>query len=222
MVWKTEGCRISHPTYGQVNCSMRQGCPVMPRAEALEMLHRFETEEKLGMYLKETERIWWKEHFPEVPEEVLRHMVGQGEDPMVWTCPWNRRQRRGHRQGKGVVVHLFSGADPSVWTKEKLGELPVHLCRHGDGFPIQHTPSWSVGLFVEACRGWLHQGCDRWPTLQDHKSILRNRGPPGPRRLRGRDDERWHLDHLDPFELELVNSDSALMLKHMALWGEVK
>ena len=49
-------------------------------------------------------------------------------------------------------------------------------------------------------------------------SRLRNRGPPGPRRLRGRDDERWHLDHLDPFELELVNSDSALMLKHMALW----
>ena len=78
VVWKTEGCRISHPTYGQVNCSMRQGCPVMPRAEALEMLHRFETEEKLGMYLKEMERIWWKEHFPEVPEEVLRHMVGQG------------------------------------------------------------------------------------------------------------------------------------------------
>jgi len=49
-------------------------------------------------------------------------------------------------------------------------------------------------------------------------SRLRNRGPPGPRRLRGRDDERWHLDHLDPFELELVNSDSALMLKHIALW----
>ncbi|CAL1128014.1 unnamed protein product [Cladocopium goreaui] len=54
--------------------------------------------------------------------------------------------------------------------------------------------------------------------MKDHKPILRNRGPPGPRRLRGRDDERWHLDHLDPFELELVNSDSALMLKHMALW----
>ena len=48
VVWKTEGCRISHPTYGQVDCSMRQGCPVMPRAEALEMLHRFETEGEAG------------------------------------------------------------------------------------------------------------------------------------------------------------------------------
>ena len=44
--------------------------------------------------------------------------------------------------------------------------------------------------------------------------------PPGPRRLRGRDDERWHLDGLDPYELELVNSDSALMLKHVALWAK--
>ena len=43
------------------------------------------------------ERIWWKEHFLEVPEEVLKHMVGQVEDPMVWTCPWNRRQGWGHR-----------------------------------------------------------------------------------------------------------------------------
>ena len=135
------------------------------------MLHRFETEEKLGMYLKETERIWWKEHFPEVPEEVLRHMVGQGEDPMVWTCPWNRRQRRGtsSRKGRGGALVLWGG---SIGLDQgELGELSVHLCRHSDGFPIQHTPSWSVGLLVEACRGWLHQGSDRWPTLQDHKPI---------------------------------------------------
>ena len=217
VVWKTEGCRISHPTYGQVNCSMRQGCPVMPRAEALEMLHRFETEEKLGMYLKETERIWWKEHFPEVPEEVLRHMVGQGEDPMVWTCPWNRRQRRGHRQGKGVVVHLFSGADPSVWTKENWGSYQC-ICvdtAMGSQFNIHHPGVWAY-LWKLAEGGFIKAVIGGPPCRTT--SRLRNRGPPGPRRLRGRDDERWHLDHLDPFELELVNSDSALMLKHMALW----
>ena len=78
VVWKTEGCRISHPTYGQVDCSMRQGCPVMPRAEALEMLHRFETEERLGMYLKEKERIWWKEHFFGSPRRGASTYGGSG------------------------------------------------------------------------------------------------------------------------------------------------
>eukprot|EP00435_Cladocopium_sp_Y103_P000144 s1479_g1.t1 len=28
VVWKADGCRITHPTYGQVNCMMRQACPV--------------------------------------------------------------------------------------------------------------------------------------------------------------------------------------------------
>ena len=219
VVWKTDGCRISHPSYGQVNCSMRQGCPVMPRAEALEMLHRFEMEEKLGMYLKEKERTWWKQHFPEVPEEVLKHMVGQGEDPMVWTCPWNRRQRRGHRQGKGVVVHLFSGADPSVWTKENWGDYQV-ICvdtAMGSQFNIHHPGVWAY-LWTLAEGGYIKAVVGGPPCRT--VSRLRNRGPPGPRRLRGRDDERWHLDHLDPFEMELVNSDSALMLKQVALWAK--
>ena len=46
---------------------------------------------------------------------------------------------------------------------------------------------------------------------------MRN-GAPGPRRLRGRGEDRWRLQNLQDYELSLVNSDSALCLKQMALW----
>ena len=48
-------------------------------------------------------------------------------------------------------------------------------------------------------------------------SRMRNASP-APRRLRGRGEDRWHLQNLQDYELNLVNSVSALCLKQMALW----
>ena len=117
---------------------------------------------------------------------------GSGGDPMVWTCPWNRRQRRGHRQGKGVVVHLFSGADPLVWTKENWGSYQC-ICvdtAMGSQFNIHHPGVWAY-LWKLAEGGFIKAVIGGPPCRTT--SRLRNRGPPGPRRLRGRmpDSANW-------------------------------
>ena len=49
-------------------------------------------------------------------------------------------------------------------------------------------------------------------------SRLRNKGPPGRRRVRGRGLERFGLANLSPEEMELVDGDTALFLKQVALW----
>ena len=49
-------------------------------------------------------------------------------------------------------------------------------------------------------------------------SRLRNKGPPGPRRVRGRGLERFGLANLSSEEMELVDGDAALFLKQAALW----
>ena len=117
------------------------------------------------------------------------------------------------------MVHLFSGVDASVWTKEDWGDYTMQcICvdrAMGSQFNIHHPGVWSC-LWKLAEGGFIKAVIGGPPCRTT--SRLRNRGPPGPRRLRGRDDQRWHLDHLDPFGMELVNSDSELMLKHVALW----
>ena len=101
---------------------------------------------------------------------------------------------------------MFSGADPSVWTKENWGSYQC-ICvdtAMGSQFNIHHPGVWAY-LWKLAEGGFIKAVIGGPPCRTIGR--LRNRGPPGPRRLRGRDDERWHLDHLDPFELELVSSD---------------
>ena len=91
----------------------------------------------------------------------------------------------------------------------ELGELGSYqsICvdtAMGSQFNIHHPGVWAY-LWKLAEGGFIKAVIGGPPCRTT--SRLRNRGPPGPRRLRGRDDERWHLDHLDPFELELVSSD---------------
>ena len=49
-------------------------------------------------------------------------------------------------------------------------------------------------------------------------SRLRCRGPPGPRRVRGRGADRWGLEGLTAREREQVRGDSALVVKQVGLW----
>ena len=49
-------------------------------------------------------------------------------------------------------------------------------------------------------------------------SRLRCKGPPGPRRVRGRGSDRWGLEGLTAREREQVRGDSALVVKQVGLW----
>ena len=70
----------------------------MRRKEALQLIDQFKKDEK-NYGLDEDLKSWWKGHFPEMPEKLLRYMRGQGQDPHHGALPWNRRQRRSHLRG---------------------------------------------------------------------------------------------------------------------------
>ena len=216
LTWKPGHCSIDHPVHGRVECVLRAGCPVMRRREALQLIDQFEKDEK-NYGLDEELKSCWKGHFPEMPERLLRYMRGQGQDPHQWALPWNRRQRRAHLRGNGVIIHLFAGKKASEWEKTTIEGCTVIAVdtQMGSQFNL-HAP----GVF--AYLWWLvEQGVVRaivgGPPCRT-TSRLRNQAPPGPRPLRGRDDLRWCLDGLSSEEMELVDHDSALMMKQTALW----
>ena len=124
--WDSSGCTIHHPTRGNLKCWLRNGCPVVKESHALHLIgdiEEFEKRKKHGPKLASGQisgeiREWWKKRYPHVPDSVLQHMVGQHDGmPEGSNLPWNRHIRRRIEQSKAVVIHLFSGKEPSFWKK---------------------------------------------------------------------------------------------------------
>ena len=187
----------------------------MDRQSALSMLDRFEAEEKGANELDAEQLAWWGTHFAEVPPEVLRYMGGQGRVPEQ--PPWNRRTRRTHAKAKGVIINLFCGPNPKKWSGIGGDSFVwLHLdTLLGSQYSLHNPQVWSYvwGLALKGRVAAILGG----PPCRT-VSRMRNSASPGPRRLRGRGAHRWHLPHLQDYELNLVNSDTALCLKQMALW----
>ncbi|CAK9056938.1 unnamed protein product [Durusdinium trenchii] len=185
------------------------------QAEMEDLSLMIELEDRGEVALSEEDRQWWQKHFPELPHPVLQHMAGQSQDPT--TTPWNRRIRRAHLTGKGVIVHLFSGPDVKKWNCVGGGAYSW-LCidtEINSSLNLRNPAVWgylwklaSLGRIVAIVGG---------PPCRT-VSRLRNRSPPGPRRLRGRGEDRWCLNDLSEEELRLVHGDTALCMKHMGLW----
>lgn len=95
LTWGPDECNIEHPTKGKIRCWRRSGCPVMNREEALDLIEELEDQSDENLLTEET-KSWWKERYPNLPEEVLQFMKGQH---MRWQdcpgiLPFNRRQRK--------------------------------------------------------------------------------------------------------------------------------
>ncbi|CAK9114144.1 Retrovirus-related Pol polyprotein from transposon TNT 1-94 [Durusdinium trenchii] len=150
------------------------------------------------------------------PKDVTvdQHMAGQSQESTA--PPWNRRLRRAHMTGKGVIVHLFSGADAKKWNDIGGGRYSW-LCIDTEinAALNLHNPSvWSY-LWKLASLGRIVAIIGGPPCRT--VSRLRNKAP-GPRRLRGRGEDRWCLPELDDDEQRLVHGDTALCMKHIGLW----
>ena len=214
--WQKHHCVFRHPAKADIHCTLRGGCPVVDRDEALELLEAFETEQRIGSPMDEKELQWWIKRFPQVPIAVWKHMEGQGMEVDGEKCPWNRRRRRALLSSKGVVVHLFSG-DPTVWTKENwMGyEFLAVDVNMGSQFSLHNPHTWAF-LWKLAQMGRIRAIIGGPPCRTT--SRLRHRAPPGPRPIRGRDDERFVRANASEAERELAHSDTALFLKQLGLW----
>jgi hypothetical protein len=223
--WSSNECVIAHPVKGNLQCWRRQGCPVMREDEALlllEELEKVETENGLGVG-KDVEE-WWRKYFPQIPDEVLQRMKGQGRH---WSecsgppLPWNRRRRRQIEASKGVILHLFSGG--AVMSKKweelrKNGYEVITLDISTNAAENLHNATiWSY-LWDLASRNKL-LAILGGPPCRSFSRLRHQR--PGPRPLRARGPQRWSLPNLNQWELQTVTDDSALILKMLGLVDRV-
>ena len=180
--WSKEGCVIKHPRQGPIPCWLRGGCPVMNRRKALEMLREFEEMESQRLDLEPEDVAWWLGNVPGFPKELLTYMKGQSWNPSGEELPWNRRQRRSHQTAKGVIVHLFSGANLTRWKKTlPSGYVWLFLdTQLGSRFDLHSPHVWGY-LCSLAKQGQLRAIIGGPPCRTT--SRLRNKGPPGPRRV---------------------------------------
>ena len=69
--WQRDRCDISHPKHGRLECVRRQGCPVMERQAALNLLDSLERGGVGDTYeLTEPEMEWRKKRYPQAPERI--------------------------------------------------------------------------------------------------------------------------------------------------------
>ena len=213
--WRREGCVIHHPRLGPIRCSLRSGCPVMDRQEALDMLEEFEKENEKGVDVESCDRQWWSKHFPELPDQVLKFMKGQMDVEGRWKPPWNRRIRRRLETSKGVVLHLFAG-DAKKWTRHDWGEFEV-LCvdvNQGSQFDLHAPGTWSY--VCSLARKGLIRAVLGGPPCRTTSRLRQCQ--PGPRVLRGRGALRFAVPGLSDSEEVLMHGGTALMVKQLAVW----
>ena len=225
ITWDGSGCVIHHHSRGNLRCWLRNGCPVVKESHALQLIGEIEEMEKrkkqgpklASGQLSRDVKDWWHERFPQVPEPVLQHMVGQNDGmPEGSNLPWNRHVRRRMAQSKAIVIHLFSGREPSYWKKGWPNGVEVlTLDKEVDSRQDLHNPYvWSYLVHLAKTKNIL--GIIGGPPCRS-VSRLRHLSP-GPRPVRGRGEKRFGLDELTNPELSLVHGDSALLLKQLALW----
>ena len=224
--WDSKGCLIHHEVLGPLKCWLRNGCPVVHEDHALVLIQELETLERkrrlgpklAGESVSQGVVDWWNEMFPSVPPQVLQHMVGQDHVPKGEDLPWNRRARKRFRKAKGLIIHLFSGNKESSrqWKQGWPKGVEV-LC-----LDIKDDPR--MDLNDPKVWGYVCHLVRTKPIIAliggpPCRSISRLRNiRPGPPPLRGRTEDRWGLPDLSLADQAKTDSDSALVLKQVALF----
>ena len=140
---------------------------------------------------------WWSQRFPDVPQRIWDHMVGQDLGmPQGEGLPWNRRSRRKFDQAKGLIIHMFSGDAPSSkkWTQGWPPGVEVITVDTSTN-PLQdvHKPAvWGYLCHLAATKPII--AVIGGPPCRS-VSRLRNVRP-GPVPLRGRYEDRFGLPGL--------------------------
>ena len=218
ITWNSGGCTIRHPTKGALRCWRRQGCPIMDEEEALSLLSEVEKEEQKG--IADEIRHYWSLRFPNVPDDIFRFMKGQNRDAKLLgdELPWNRRQRRQFETAKnGILLHLFSGDADKRKKWEEVGQtlgLQVMTLDILNNQNLHDEGIWCY-VFHLAKLGKIKILVGGPPCRTT--SRLRHQRP-GPVPLRGRGHLRWRLPDLSAPNRNLVDGDTALILKMLGIY----
>ena len=135
-----------------------------------------------------TDREWWLQQFPHLPEEVLEFM-GRVEDGTEAAA-----LRRRWEKSRGLVVHLFAGKDAREWRREDWkGYEVITIDMEENARQNLHDAALWGYLWYLAKKGLIRAAIGGPPC----RTISRLRhNPPGPKPLRGRDQRRYGLPGL--------------------------
>ena len=117
LTWEAERVVVQHPSRGFLPISCKEGCPLIPRKLALELIREIE-ESKRGVVLKrfglEKESKWLVDLVNSHPvlRKLPRHIRScLAVCPGEWNqLPGNKRLRKRWKRD-GLVVHLYAGGD---------------------------------------------------------------------------------------------------------------
>ena len=129
VVWSGDQVTIRHPTRGEIDVTCVDGCPMIRRSLALELI---EEAEKVGMRAAfcnlsvEREQLWLQQLVDSHP--ILRQLPGHVKESLTtgigeWKdLPVNKRLRKRFRRD-GFTVHLFAGKDEGQTLKKTFQQM---------------------------------------------------------------------------------------------------
>ena len=234
VLWTEDGLRVWHPVRGSLEVKVENGCPMVNRNLALDLIEEIEEKAKVMVkslnWHQDGESAWLKrlaeEHpiFAHIPERVRSALV---EEPAADVVPLaNRRIRKVWRK-KGVMVHAFSGPKDgytlsraskevggdqrTLYEFDKMHEKPEKDLGPGGGvYPL---------LLRLALLGWVKAWIGGPPCRT--RSKLRHIDIPGmsmPRPVRRWNGEEFGLEDLTSFERDQVFLDDVLMMRFLMLY----
>ena len=242
VTWSSNMCRIRDDDGRELNVTVVNGCPTIPRDEGLKLLewlegYQLHQRQKLAVIKKLltapdgldkgqlnvevafTAKL--RQHFPKLPDEVMERIVpylGMLEAESVGNkLPWNRHKRRRLAKAKHIVIHCFSGPDQAYWDRHCGSASTEVLC-------IDTTCSTAANLHDKYVFGYVLMLCASGrvravlggPPCRT-LSALRYQGDDGPGILRN-DEFPYGLPSLNAADHELVLGDTVLMFRFWAFY----
>ena len=227
VVWDRSGCYIKNSGIGRIPVEVHNNCPYIDPEWSDRLIQLIEAKNQRALrrinhpgseHRGEDGLVWQVETlqrwFPNIPMNQLARLCVEDKVD-VNLLPWNRRFRRSVERSDAVVLNLFSGYDQRYWSQRvphNVQVISVDILRNQD--LLDSNVMAYLASVIRTGKVQMIVGGPPCRTV----SVLRMRGDGGPRQVRDRDGEgRWGSQNLTPAEKQLVEDDSQLWLRFMAL-----
>ena len=233
VLWEGDQVKVEHPSRGSLPVSCEEGCPLIPRSLALDLIQELEDLKK-GVELRrvsfEGEMKWMRELVDShpvlrsLPEVVKKKLV---VTPGDWrTLPGNRRLRKKWRR-EGLVAHWYAGKDEGFTLSRALQQqggdaemmVEVDILRSA-GQDLLEDEGIYAGFIRVALDGKL-RGLIGGPNCRT-RSVLRHYevdgDPQAPRPIRKWDGEEFGVKDASPEERRIIEEDDVLLWRMVFLY----
>ena len=231
--WADTHLVINHPTMGQIPTVIQDGCPMVSKPVAMQLICELEGKpavERLKVQSFQSEEMmeWFerltKEHpaFQGIPERLRKELV---VPPEVNAVAGNRRFRKLWRKQKGVILHLYSGENDGFTFKRAVKDLGGDVrkvievdLKNGEQWNMVEGPLYGE-LLAMAFDGQF-SAILGGPNCRT-RSRLRHIKIPGlnlPKPVRSWGDGEWGKEGISPEELQKCQEDDVMLLRLVTLY----